>query len=371
MFCGLLPSPGLLAGRLMGSDLAAVDHEAPEGKPEGSAGKEAVGLESSVGDLGPRRSPSGVRLWWWAVAAALILLGVAGAWLLSSGMWKGWKAVAWVDGTRIARRELDEHLAFLVRQGRLRPEVLADLEGRRRAERSALDDLITRHILLREAQRLGVSVEPGEEDMAFGKAHGAQWGESKLVESAKRTGEDVKRLRQEVRRQLLTTRLAERVTSDVAVGDEEVQRYYQAHQQAFAVPGTAHLRLLIVGSREEAERLRQQVLAGEDFGKLVQAHTKGGAKERGGDLGWVDPRMLPAPLAAAVEAIPRTGITPVVEAGGRYYLVRVEARLAPRQLALTEVQDQIRQMLTTQRKQARFAEWLQERRRSADIEILP
>ena len=38
--------------------------------------------------------------------------------------------------------------------------------------------------------------------------------------------------------------------------------------------------------------------------------------------------------------------------------------------ATLEDKDQIRQMLTTQRKQARFAEWLQERRRSLRIEIL-
>jgi len=353
----------------MGSDLAATDHESSEGKPEGVLDKEAMGVESPVGDLESARRPSGARLVWWGVAVVLILLGVGGAWLLSTGTWKGWLAVARVDGTRITRSELDEHLAFLVRQGRVRPEVLADPESRQRAERSALDELITRQILVREAQRLGVSVGPGEEDFAFGKAHGGQWGESKLVDTAKKTGEDVNRLRQEVRRQLFTTRLAEKVTSDVAASDDDVQRYYQAHAQAFSIPGTAHLRLLIVDSREEAEKLRRRALAGEDFGKLVQEHAKGGAKERGGDLGWVDPGLLPPAIAAAVAATPRKGLTPIIEAKGRFYVVRVEDRQDSRRAPFSEMQEQIRGMLTAERKQAAFSAWLSERRRNARIEV--
>jgi len=353
----------------MGSDLAAVDHGSLGGKPEGLVDKEAMGVESPVGDLEPVRKPSRVSPWWWGLVVVLILLGATGAWLLSTGTWKGWMAVARVDGTRITRSELDEHLAFLVRQGRVRPEALADPESRQRTERSALDELITRQILVREAQRLGISVGPGEEDFAFGKAHGAQWGESKLVDTAKKSGEDVNRLRQEVRRQLFTTRLAEKVTSDVAVSDDDVQRYYQAHAQAFSIPGMAHLRLLIVDSREEAERLRRQALAGEDFGKLVQEHAKGGAKERGGDLGWVDPGLLPPAIATAVAATPRKGLTPVIEAKGRFYIVRVEDRQDPRQAPFSEMQEQIRGMLTTERKQAAFGAWLSERRRSARIEV--
>jgi hypothetical protein len=306
---------------------------------------------------------------WWLAGILLVAFSATGLWLALGGTWRGWRAVATVDGVRITRADLDRHLEWLLTQERVRPEAVADPRRKAEVERSALEDLINRQVMGVEARRLGITVAPGEEDMAFGKAHAARWGEAKLVESAKRTGEDVARLREEVRRQLLTTRLAEKVTSDVAVGDDDVERYYHANRQAFFIPGAAQLRLLIVDSREEAERLRRQAVAGEDFPALVRAHSTGGAKERGGDLGWVEPRMLPAPLAAAVEAIPRTGITPVVEAGKRYYLVRVEGRREPRQLTLRETQDQIRQLVTAQRKQARFAEWLEERRRSARIEI--
>lgn len=86
-------------------------------------------------------------------------------------------------------------------------------------------------------------------------------------------------------------------------------------------------------------------------------------------MGWVDPRMLPVAIATVVAAIPQTGVTPVVEAKGGFYVVRVEGRQTPRQIPFAEVKGQIRERLTAERKQAKFAEWLEGRRRSARVQI--
>jgi parvulin-like peptidyl-prolyl isomerase len=309
------------------------------------------------------------RVWLWTATVVLIAVAALGVWLWTSGTWKGWQAVANVNGSRITRAELEEDLAFLARQGQIRLDVLTDASRKKELERFALEDLITWRLVLAEAERLKITVEPGEEDMAFDKVHGAKFGESKLVETAKKTGEDVARLRQQVRRQLLMTRLRDRITEGVSVSDDDVANYYESQRHAFVTPEMAHLRLLLVGSREGAERLRSEVLRGADFAALAREHSKGGARERGGDMGWVDPRMLPAAIATAVAAIPRTGITPVIEAKGGFYVIRVEGRQAPRRVPLAEVKDQIKERLTVERKQARFSGWLQERRRSAHIEI--
>jgi len=309
------------------------------------------------------------RLVWGAAGVVVVALAVLGVWLGFSGAWKAWAAVASLNGTRITRAELDQHMDFLAKQGRIRPEALADPARRKEAERSALDDLVTRRLVLAEAEHLKVAVEPGEEDMAFRKAHGGQPGELKLLEAAKKAGEDVERMRQEVRRQLLMTRLAEKVTEGVTVNDADVTKYYESHPLVFTQPGAARLRLLVVDSREEGERLRAQVLKGADFAALVRQYSKGGHKENGGEMGWVDPRMLPGSIAKAVEGIPQTGVTPVIEGKGSFYVLRVEGRQGSRQVPLAEVKERIREVLAAERKQAKFAEWLGERRRAAKIEM--
>ncbi len=327
------------------------------------------------GGIESLRGPEGVgvriraRLWLGTVVVVLVALAIAGVYLWTSGAWRGWRAVAKLNGTRITRAQLDQHVAFLVRLGQLRSEVLSDPARKKGVDRLALDDLIARRLMVAEAERLKIVVSPGEEDVIFGKAHGGQPGEPKLAEAARKAGEDTERMRQEVRRQLLMTRLAEKVAESVAVSDEDVARYYETHKQSFVTPGAARLRLLISDSREEADQLRTRAVKGANFETLVRRHSKGGATESGGDLGWVDLRMLPPAVAAAVAEVPQTGITPVVEAKGRFYVVRVEGRQASRQLSLAEVKDQLRQMLTAERKRAKFNEWVEERRRTAKIEV--
>ncbi len=331
--------------------------------------EEANEIKEAREEAGDVRGVSRARLWWGIAAILTTALVVVGVWVWTSGTWRGWQTVASVNGTRIRRAQLDRHLLLLVRLGQIRPEVLSDPARQKEVESTALDDLISRRLMLAEAERLNIIVGTGEEDVIFGKAHGGQPGEPKLVEAAKKAGENAEQMRQEVRRQLLMTRLTEKVTEGVTVDDEDVAKYYKAHRQTFSTPGTAHLRLLIVESPKEAERLRSQAKKGTDFGTLVRDYSKGGNKESGGDMGWVDPRMLPPVIAAAVAAIPRAGITPVIEAKGRFYVIRVEGRRDPRQLSLAEVQEGIKQMLLAERKRAKFAGWLEERRRSAHIEI--
>ena len=332
-------------------------------------GPEQAEQPEALGQAAGAPKASRARIAWGAAGIVLVAAAVFVGWLGFSGAWRAWGAVATIDGKRITRAELDQHLDFLVKQGRLRPEAVADPARRKDVEKAALDDLITRRLLLAEAQRLKIAIGAGEEDVAFRTAHGGQPGQFKLADIAKKKGQDVDRLREEVRGQLLMTRLAEKITEDVKVSDEDAAKYYEANRQAFASPGEIHLRLLIVESKEEAEMLRAQAVKGADFAALVRQYGKGGQKGNGGDMGWVDPRMLPAAIGKAVEAIPQTGVTPVIEAKGGFYLLRVEGRRSPRQVPLAEVKDRLIQMVTAERKQARFAEWLEERRRAAKIEI--
>jgi foldase protein PrsA len=310
-----------------------------------------------------------IKLLWGIVGVALVALFVVGIWLGGSGTWRRWQSVASVDGKRITRGELDEHVTYLIKQGRFRLEPQADPARKKEVERAALDDLILRRLLQVEAERLQVKVGPGEEDVIFGQAHGGQPGESRLLAMAKKSGQDVEQVRQEVRRQLTMTRLAEKVTEGVTVSDEDVAKYYESHQELSAVPALTHLRLLVVESQERAEQLRQRILKGEDFGALARQNSLGGYKESGGEMGWVDPHVLPPPVTAAIEAIRDKGLTPVVETPNRFFVIRVEGRQGPRQRPLVEVKDWLTRTLLTERKRAKFAEWLEEHRRSAHIAI--
>jgi foldase protein PrsA len=335
---------------------------APAGEPESTEAAEPI--------------PARRRTWllWAAGATAVVVLAGAGLWAWTRGPLKGYRAVASVNGTRITRSELDAHMAFLIKTGRLPAKMAADEAAQAALDRAILDDLINRRLLMAEVDRRQIKLDPKEEEALAGKPlppgphakapESPAPGKAEAPEAAPDPA-----IRDEVRRQLLVGRLVEQVTEGIAVSDDEVAKYYGDNKQSFFMPGAAKLRILVVDTQAEAEHLHKQIAGGADFAALVRDHSKGPAKEAGGDLGWVDVRMLPPALGQAVTAIPKAGLAPVVAGGDKFYVLRVEGRQGERQVPLAEVKDQLKPALLMERKRAKFSEMLAELRKNAKIEI--
>ena len=313
-------------------------------------------------------------LWWVAGAVAVVALVGAGAWAWTRGPLKGYRAVASVDGARITRSDLDAHMAFLTTLGRLPAAMTADENARAALDRAILDDLINRRLLTAEVDRRQIKLEAKEEEALAGKVElpappAKPSGPAAPGKAEASAAAPDPAIRAEVRRQLLVGRLAEKVTEGVSLSDADIAKYYEENRQSFVVPGAARLRVLVVDTREEAEHLHKRIAAGGDFTAIVRDQTKGPAKESGGDVGWVDVRMLPPAIAEAVNAIPKTGLTPVVAGGDKFYILRIEGRQGERQVPLAEVKDQLKPALLLERKRAKFGEMLAELRKNAKIEI--
>lgn len=54
----------------------------------------------------------------------------------------------------------------------------------------------------------------------------------------------------------------------------------------------ASARHILVKNREEAEKLKQRIAKGEDFGQLAKKHSQCPSKRRGGDLGEFGPGQM-------------------------------------------------------------------------------
>jgi len=127
-------------------------------------------------------------------------------------------------------------------------------------------------------------------------------------------------------------------------------------------PEQVHARHLLVSRRDQAESLRQQILAGEEFALLARQFTLDlTTRPAGGDLGWFPRGVLLAPeVEEAAFALAPGEISPVVQSSLGFHIVetieRGEHALSPsagvrlRELAVEE--------------------WLSAQRESAVIEIL-
>jgi tetratricopeptide (TPR) repeat protein len=84
------------------------------------------------------------------------------------------------------------------------------------------------------------------------------------------------------------------------------------------------LRIMVVGSREEALRLIQRVRSGDDFGALARAESVDPSAADGGLLGRVPISTLRPDLQTALRGLSAGQMTPVVEVPTGFAFIRVE-----------------------------------------------
>ncbi len=80
---------------------------------------------------------------------------------------------------------------------------------------------------------------------------------------------------------LLLSLLRSRITDDIEVSEEEINRHYQQIKRRFRIPGYARLRDVLVATKEEADQLKQAVDEGADFPQIIQEHTLRKGSKRG------------------------------------------------------------------------------------------
>jgi arylsulfatase A-like enzyme/Flp pilus assembly protein TadD len=88
--------------------------------------------------------------------------------------------------------------------------------------------------------------------------------------------------------------------------------------------GAMQLRLLRVRDRARAEEARRRAAAGEDFALLARTLSEDASAAQGGDLGLVRPDELAGSLGAAAGALRPGELSPVLEAGGTYVVLKRE-----------------------------------------------
>lgn len=143
---------------------------------------------------------------------------------------------------------------------------------------------------------------------------------------------------------------------EAAVTEEAIAAAY-AERYASAEPAleynAAHI---LVPTLEEAQKLKAELDAGADFAELARTHSKDGAAQRGGDLGWFGKGMMVAPFEEAVMAMEPGSYSDPVQTQFGWHLIHLkETRLAETP-TLEEVRGELTEALQQEAVQAFIAE---------------
>ncbi len=299
--------------------------------------------------------------WACGLAAASLLLACArrGAPQLDPAV------VAVVNGEPIAVSEFSRELAlaYEVPEGATAPapDQLAALKH------TVLQELVDRQLLLQDARAKHISVSPEAVQAAVARLK-AEYQEGRFQEALSQGRLSEAAFESETAARLTVEKLVDEVVYQrVAVTEEELQGYLDAHAQEFQEPEQVHAAQIVVKELEEAQRLRDELHRGAKFSDLARAHSLSADARLGGDLGWFPRGVMPPEFDAVAFSLQPGQISDVVTSEYGFHLFKVLERKPAHRKELAQVRREVERRLLRDKKEKAQAAYVESLREHAVI----
>jgi len=300
------------------------------------------------------------------------------------------RSVAIVNEDTITLSEVNElgKLFFKKIADETPPNRLA--EALQQAQRTVIDKLIDKKLLVQEAKKLGVQVSDQDVENALQRVV----ANNKTTMEAFRKelsamGMSEKQYREELREQILSSKLINHeVRTKVVISENAVLDYYDTHFTTKAEAGEYYI--LQIGctwgaengsgtapsqaeAKEKAKKAHALAVGGKDFKELAKQYSDLPSAADGGDLGSFQHDEMADYMRDAVARLKPGEVSSIVETENGYHFFKLvsggEGKIVARE-SYESVKDQIREKLYQQAMEQRFKDWLTSIREKAYIKIL-
>ena len=236
-----------------------------------------------------------------------------------------------VEDDVITATELDQRLRIIVQQIEQSKTPLPPIDQLRK---QVLNHMVLNLLQIQRAQRMGITV-PRKELMAeiSSLMQRNQMTLEEFQQQVERSGIQFPYFVQYLQDQMLTQRVQQAESRRlVRITDDEVDNFLRLHSDRLVGEARYHLGHILIAiprgaspqdvrrAEERTERLRERILAGENFASLALTESDGRNALKGGDLGWRDNATLPAIAARAVPDLKTGEVTEVLKSPSGLHL---------------------------------------------------
>ncbi|MBF6593602.1 MAG: peptidyl-prolyl cis-trans isomerase [Thermaceae bacterium] len=186
-------------------------------------------------------------------------------------------------------------------------------------------------------------------------------------------------LRDELRNQIRLNKRIQDIQSKTQPTDAEQQLYFQLYKSQYKTEDRVQARQIVLDDKKLATDLYNQAKGGADFADLAKKNSKLNA-DQGGALGALVGKTDPGPVtrivfpnavADAVFKLKAGEITPPIEAGGRYYIVKVEKVLPASDTKFEDVKDRVKSDAQKIKGQGALEAYINDLRKNTQVKFSP
>jgi peptidyl-prolyl cis-trans isomerase SurA len=239
------------------------------------------------------------------------------------------KATAIVNGDVITQTDIDQRLALLaMANGGQIPTDQLD-----RLRQQVLRNLIDETLEVQAAKAEKIEIRKSDIDKTVVRVAGnAKQTPDQLTSYLEANGSNINSLRRQIQGEIAWSRLQSRkIESGVSVGDDEVKAVLD---RMTASKGTEEFRVgeIFLSSTpatqtqtlDNANQILAQLKKGASFAGYARQYSEASTAAVGGDLGWVRPEQLPAPLATQLRQMNSGTISDPIQVPGGVSIIAVQ-----------------------------------------------
>ncbi len=256
-----------------------------------------------------------------------------------------------------------------------------DVQGRRD---EILNFLINRTLADQVTEEEGISVSRAEIDQAIERVRSMNdLTEEELRRSLQMNGMDMETYREEIRRQILQSKLVNRkVKSRIVITDADIREYYENHPEKYREKVKYRLKNIFMAADDSSggknrEKIRQRMTEamtelenGKPFEAVAEKYSEASNASKGGELGAFFLDDLQKELRSVIKNLSPGEISPIVETEQGLQIFFLEEMVKPPGESLEAVSGEIRSLLYDQAVDKKFQEWIENLRKDAHIKII-
>jgi hypothetical protein len=277
--------------------------------------------------------------------------------------------VAEVDGKKIMRSQIEAGLAQMADQVQDRQITSEDLPLLRQ---NVLDSMVIEAGLKKEVKNRKIQVSDEEVAKVIEQIEGQFPTKEAFLQYMQQSGISEKKMKQDIADRLAQQKVIESLTADVVISDDEVTKFYDSTKDLFfRRPAGYNVNFASFGKKEPAQKAREQLLAGGDWDKVLEAVSQDVKNSTPyAKPTFVSEKDLTGPMKILLD-LPLGKLSPLISATSEDVLLVLKRSKSPeRVLSLAEVKEEIHKMLKAQKEREIQQKFLLELKDGMQVKIL-
>lgn len=275
-------------------------------------------------------------------ASVILVAGIAGgayAYVKS-------QTVASVDGERITKEELYDTLVGVYGE-------------------SAVDNLVTKVVIDKEADKRNVKVKDSEIDDEVATYEESYGGEEGLKSALEASGLTLADLKEDIETNIKIEKL---MAKDIEITEDEVKSYYEENKSNFDTPESIEVSHILVEDKETAQEILDKLKSGEDFAELAKEYsTDTATAEKGGELGFITSGEMVEEFEKAAFALKVGEISDIVKTDYGYHIIKATDYKEAKESTYEDSKELAKEAALAEKISSEYSTWVQELKTKYDI----